>query len=87
MVMLGEFSPVFKKKKKKKNIYIYIWYFEVPHQGASTEYRQHVFLLRNKKIYPGVLTKYSSITSHLYTNSSESPLAFSIAHSDHGDYR
>ena len=38
---------------------------EVPHQGASNEYPQHMFLRRNKKNYPRIITKYSSLTSPL----------------------
>ena len=35
---------------------------EVPQQGASNEYLQHIFLWRNKKKCPRIITKYSSLT-------------------------
>ena len=38
---------------------------EAPRRGASNEYPQHMFLWRNKKKYPRIITKYSSLTSPL----------------------
>ena len=33
-----------------------------PDQITSNEYPQHMFLLKNKKNYPRIITKYSSLT-------------------------
>ena len=41
--------------------------FKAPQCGTSNEYPQHMFLWRNKKYYPIIITKYSSLTSPLDT--------------------
>ena len=35
---------------------------EAPHQGASNEYPQHMFLWGYKKNYPRIITKYATLT-------------------------
>ena len=40
---------------------------QIDRRGASNEYPQHMFLWRNKKNYPTIITKYSSLTSLLPT--------------------
>ena len=44
---------------------------EAPRRGASNEYPQHIFLLRNKKNYPRIITKYSSLTTPLFNTFKE----------------
>ena len=41
-----------------------LWYsLEVPRRGASNEYPQHMFLWKNKKNYPRIITKYSFVNN------------------------
>ena len=40
---------------------------ESPQQGDSNEYPQHMFLWRNKQIYPLTITKYPPYLSHCIT--------------------
>ena len=58
MIILWSFSPVLHKN-------ICCGYSLVPRQGASNEYPQLMFSQRNKKNYPRIITKYSSLTSPL----------------------
>ena len=56
VIIMGWFSPVLHKN-------ICCGYsLETPHRGTSNEYPQHMFLWRNKKNYPRIITKYSSLT-------------------------
>ena len=53
VIIMGQFSPVLHKN-------ICCGYsFEVSHWGTSNEYPQRMFLWRNKKNYPRIITKYS----------------------------
>ena len=47
-----------------------LWYsLEVPCQGTSNEYLQHMFLCRTWENHPWIIIKYSSITSPLRSSS------------------
>ena len=59
MIIRGKFSPVLHKN-------ICCGYsLEVPCRGTSNEF-PHMFLCRNKKNYPVIITKYSSLTTLWY---------------------
>ena len=59
MIIMGSFSLVLHQK-------ICCGYsLEAPRRGASNEYPEHMFLWRNKKNYPTIITKYASLTSPL----------------------
>ena len=60
-------ASLFLKKKKTNKKTCCGYSLEVPHRGASKEYSQHMFLWRNKKIFPD--TPYLELCySHLHVS-------------------